>query len=183
MALLCVLGTLCILFGRDMRAQLRRPRATVEPVVERAAVRPGEPVRVALKVSLPEGLHTQSNKPRDPLLIPTVLTIDAPPAITVNEIVFPPSTDLKQEGQDKPLAVFEQAFAIGAVVTLPLNQPAGDLVVPAKLRYQACDANLCYPPATAEAQWTIHVGPASGDGGRDPVFATIAFGKIGRAHV
>src|SRR5207248_1505190 len=67
-------------------------------------------------------------------------------------------------------------FAIGAVVTLPLNQPAGDLVVPAKLRYQACDANLCYPPATAEAQWTIHVGPASGDGGRDPVFATIAFG-------
>ena len=37
---------------------------------------PGGQVRAALKVSLPEGLHTQSNKPRDPTLIPTVLTID-----------------------------------------------------------------------------------------------------------
>ena len=32
-------------------------------------------MRAALRVVLPEGLHTQSNKPRDPLLIPTVLTI------------------------------------------------------------------------------------------------------------
>ena len=41
-------------------------------------VRAGAKVRLALKVALPEGLHTQSDKPRDPTLIPTVLTIDAP---------------------------------------------------------------------------------------------------------
>jgi thiol:disulfide interchange protein DsbD len=146
-------------------------------VVERAAVRPGDAVRLALKVSLPEGLHTQSNTPRDPLLIPTVLTIEAPPTIPVAEIVFPPSTDLKQEGQAQPLAVFEQTFAIGAVLSLPKNQPAGDLVVPAKLRYQACDANLCYPPATADAQWTIHVdSAAAASAAADPVFATIKWG-------
>ena len=39
-------------------------------------------------LALPEGLHTQSNKPRDPLLIPTELTIDAPADITVKEVVF-----------------------------------------------------------------------------------------------
>ena len=57
-------------------AQLRRPRAELTPLVESEGVRAGGPVRLALRVSLPEGVHTQSNKPRDPLLIPTVLTFD-----------------------------------------------------------------------------------------------------------
>ena len=70
-------------------------------------------MRVALKVSLPEGLHTQSNKPRDETLIPTELTIDPTPGVTLEEIVWPPSTDLKQAGQDQPLAVFEREFLIG----------------------------------------------------------------------
>src|SRR5258706_9185717 len=90
------------------QAQLRRPKADVSAIVERAGVRAGERVRVALKVSLPEGLHTQSNRPRDPLLIPTELSFDAPAGVTVDEIVWPPATDLNQAGQDKPLAVFER---------------------------------------------------------------------------
>src|SRR2546426_250873 len=82
-------------------AQLGRPKAEVTPLVESDSVRVGGPVRLALQVSVPEGLHTQSNKPRDPNLIPTTLTIDAPAGITVDEIVFPPSSDLKQLGQEQ----------------------------------------------------------------------------------
>jgi thiol:disulfide interchange protein DsbD len=141
-------------------------------------VRAGESARVAIRVTLPEGLHTQSNKPRDETLIPTVLVIDAPAGVTVHEIVFPPSTDLNQAGADKPLAVFEQTFAIGADLALAGSVPQGDLVIPARLRYQACDSNLCYPPATADLQWTIHVvsAAASAAAGRDPIFDAIAFG-------
>ena len=73
-----------------------------------------------------------------------------PAGVTVEELVFPPSTDLKQAGQDQPLAVFEREFAIGVRVAVAANAPAGDLVVPAHLRYQACDANLCYPPSNAD---------------------------------
>ena len=86
-------------------AQPSRPKAEVTPLIESDGVHPGT-VALALRVSLPEGLHTQSNTPRDPNLIPTVLTIDPPAGVTVDEIVFPPSTDLKQAGQDQPLAVF-----------------------------------------------------------------------------
>ena len=83
----------------------------------------GGPVRLALKVSLPEGLHTQSNKPRDATLIPTVLTIDAPAGVTVDEIVYPAAVDLKQEGLDEPLVVFEREFLIGVQVTLARRSP------------------------------------------------------------
>jgi thiol:disulfide interchange protein DsbD len=172
---LCVLGVLCV---EEASAQIGRPKAEVTPLVERAGVQAGSKARLALKVSLPDGLHTQSDRPRDPTLIPTVLTIDAPAGVTVEEIVFPPATDLKQAGQDLLLAVFEQNFAIGVEVALARNVAVGDLVVPARLRYQACDANLCYPPATADVQWTLHVVPTATAAGAslDPAFATIKFG-------
>ena len=177
---LCVLGSLCVLgFGESASAQIRRPRAEVVALTEHASSHAGEAARVALKVSLPEGLHTQSNKPRDPLLIPTELTIDAPAGVTVKEIVWPPSTDLKQAGQDQPLAVFEQTFAIGVQLAISTGTLPGRIAVPFTLRYQACDANLCYAPASEKGEWTIAIvaaGTTAGGKG-DPIFGTIAFGK------
>jgi thiol:disulfide interchange protein len=151
--------------GGTAHAQLRRPRAEVTPVVEQGGVHAGASVRIALRVALPEGLHTQSNKPRDPTLIPTVLTVAPPAGVSVEEIVWPPSTDLNQVGQDKPLAVFEREFLIGVQLKLAPAVPVGELTVPAHLRYQACDANLCYAPTTADAQWTLRVVPASQSAG------------------
>jgi thiol:disulfide interchange protein len=168
---LCVLSVLGV-GAASVHAQLKRPRAEVTPLV-------GDNARVALKVSLPEGLHTQSNKPRDPLLIATELNVDAPAGVTVREVVFPPSTDLKQAGQDQPLAVFEQTFAIGVQLAIAPGTAAGKLAVPFQLRYQACDANLCYAPTTEKGEWPIEVaaGGKTKAGASDPIFATIAFGK------
>src|SRR5947209_4566108 len=88
---------LVLLTGTVSRAQLRGVKADLTPVVESTGVHAGTDVRAAVQVRLPEGFHVQSNKPRDASLIPTVLTIDAPAGVTVEEIVFPPSTDLAQE--------------------------------------------------------------------------------------
>ncbi|HEX3645648.1 MAG TPA: thioredoxin family protein [Vicinamibacterales bacterium] len=158
---------------------MRRPKAEVTPLVERVGLHGGDTARAALRVSLPEGLHTQSNKPRDPLLIPTELTIDAPAGVTVTEVVFPPSTDLKQAGQEQPLAVFEQTFAIGVQLAIASSAQPGTIAVPFHLRYQACDANLCYAPSTAEGQWPIAIVAASktASASGDAIFGTIAFGK------
>jgi thiol:disulfide interchange protein DsbD len=174
---LCFLGVLCL--AGNVGAQASRPRATVVALTERATASAGESLRAALRVSLPEGLHTQSNRPRDPLLIPTELTIDAPAGATVKEIVWPPSTDFKSAGQDQPLAVFEQTFAIGVQIAIAPGAPAGKTVVPFHLHYQACDANLCYAPLTATGEWTFDVtaGKAAGGAARDPIFGAIAFGK------
>jgi thioredoxin:protein disulfide reductase len=174
-------GVLCGLlllagFASDANAQLRRPRAEVTPLVE-GTVRANGPARVALKVSVPEGLHTQSNKPRDPTLIPTELNIDAPSGVAVEEIVWPPATDLKQEGQDQPLAVFEREFVIGVQLALSSSVPAGMLTIPAQLRYQACDDKLCYAPATAATEWKVNVAAAAAaDPATAPIFKAIPFG-------
>jgi len=159
-------------------AQLRRPEAVLTPLVAPPAAGAGPAVRLALKVSLPEGLHTQSNAPRDPTLIPTALTIDAPAGVVVREVVYPPAVDFKQEGQDQPLAVFDHEFAIGVQVEIDSRASSGaSVVVPARLRYQACNDLMCFAPATSEFSWTIPAAdPLAPSAQPDPVFAAIAFG-------
>jgi transposase len=63
--------------------------------------------------------------------------------------------------------LIEREFAIGVRLAVAANLPAGVLVVPAHLRYQACDANLCYAPATVDTQWTLKIVPAAAPGDRD----------------
>jgi DsbC/DsbD-like thiol-disulfide interchange protein len=138
-----------------------RPKAEVTPLVDADAVHAGSTVRVALQVALPDGLHVQSNKPRDPMLIPTVLTIEAPAGVTVSEIAYPDPTDFAQAGQKEPLAVFEQRFVVGARLTLDATLATGELIVPARFRYQACDASTCFAPSREETRWTLKVVPSA----------------------
>lgn len=155
-------GFVCLLLAAavaGVHAQHVRPKAELTTSVATTTIRAGAPVHVALKVKLPAAVHVQSDKPRDPALIPTVLTIDAPAGVTVGKIHYPAARDLKQQGQDQPLAVFGPEFTIDVDLTLAQGTAAGDLVVPAHLKYQACDEAVCYPPAKADAQWTLTIKP------------------------
>jgi len=160
--------------------QLRGIRADLTPLVQSDA-RVGTRVRVALLVRIPGQFHVQSNAPRDPSLIPTVLTIDAPTGVEITEIVFPKATDFEQAGQTQPLAVFEHEFVIGVEFSVGPRMPLGPIEVPARLRYQACDDKLCYPPVTDDLRWTLTiVGPgATSTRARSEIFDRIAFGTGG----
>ena len=165
--------------GGVAAAQLRGVQADVAPLVEADGVRAGSDAHVALQVTLPDGFHVQSNKPRDPLLIPTELKIDAPAGMSVAETVFPPTIDVKLAGTDQPLAVFERTFLIGVRLAVSSSAATGDVRVPAKLRYQACDATTCYAPTTVTAEWRLRVVPAgTAVAATHPdVFGQIAFGR------
>lgn len=169
-------------------AQLRRIPAQITPLVETTGARAGSTVRLALRVALPDGYHVQSDKPRDPSLIATELNIEAPAGVQVEELVFPPAEDFKQEGLPEPLLVFEREFVIGVRLALGEGLAAGDLTVPARLRYQACDDKMCYAPSNANTQWTLKVVGASATTTPQhaDVFAAIPFGtgtKPGAAPV
>ncbi len=158
-------------------AQLRGIRAELEPLVESPGVHAGTTVKAVVVVRLPDGYHTQSNKPRDASLIPTVLTVNPPAGVTVEEIVFPPAHDFNQAGQAEPLAVFEREFVIG--VQFKLAQLAeGSVAVPAMLRYQTCDDSVCYAPVRAELQWTLNVMPESAESApqKPELFAGVKWG-------
>jgi thiol:disulfide interchange protein len=158
-------------------AQLRSIRADLTPLIESDAA-PGSPVRAALQVRIPERFHVQSDAPRDPTLIPTALTVDAPEGVTVGEIVFPPASEFDQLGQSQPLLVFENEFTIGVRFDVSATAPIGRIEVPARLRYQACDDRLCYAPVTTDVLCTfttVKVGTERPIAHAE-VFNAIAFG-------
>ena len=184
-----VLCVLCLLCGGEFsraHAQLQRikPEA-ITPLLEADGLHAGDAIRAALVVKFPDGFHVQSNKPRDPLLIATELMVDAPAGVTVKEVVFPPAIDLKQQGADQPLAVFQREFAIGVQLTVSPSVAAGTITVPATLHYQACNDTTCYAPTNATAEWTLAVVPrnsATHPANRD-VIDRISFGHGDAANV
>ena len=139
-------------------AQFKRPRAEVVPVVETSSVAPGGEARLALKVTLPPKVHVQSDKPSDPSLIPTVLTLDLSRGLSLTQTVYPKSEQLKQQGVKDPLSVFGSEFTVRILLKVARDVAPGAVVVPGRLRYQACDDTTCFPPATVEAKWSLLVG-------------------------
>ena len=137
---------------------------------EAAAVAIGEPVRAGttvkavVQVRVAPGFHIQSDRPRDPSLIPLTLTIEAPAGVKVEGLVFPPPKDFTLKGTDTPLAVFEGAFPIEARLAIAKDHPGGEVTVPAQLRYQACDDTTCFRPMTIPVSWTLTVSGGSGRG-------------------
>jgi hypothetical protein len=140
-------------------AQLQRPRAELTPVAADEA-KPGSTVLVSLKVRLPRDVHVQADKPRDPSLIATVMTVDAPNGVSVEKISYPDATELTQEGRREKLLVFGPEFEITATLAVAASVTEGELVVPVRLRYQACNDTMCFPPARADARWTLRVNGA-----------------------
>ena len=90
--------------------------------LEREITHPGLPIRGVLRVPLPDGLHVQSNAPREPGLIPTELTFAPPEGISVDEVVFPPSIDLALQQDTASFAWHE--------VGVPGHSPDNDLRPP-----------------------------------------------------
>jgi thiol:disulfide interchange protein len=159
-----VLAVLAVLAAAasPAQAQLQRISAKITPLLENDAVHAGDAVRAALSVTVPDGYHVQSNKPRDPDLIPTELSIDPlPPGVTVKEIVFPTPIDLKLIGTTQPLAVFERSFVIGVQLAVSSTATSGTVRLPARLRYQACNDISCFPPTNATTEWTLNVVPSA----------------------
>jgi DsbC/DsbD-like thiol-disulfide interchange protein len=119
--------------------------ATLEAIEVKGDAKAGAAVTVVIKVKLEKTYHTHSNKPSEPNFIATALTLDAPAGIKVGDITYPKGKSQKVAGIDKPLSVYEGGFEILVVLALDAKTPP-PLVVPATLRYQACQGAVCYPP-------------------------------------
>jgi thiol:disulfide interchange protein DsbD len=159
--------------------QTAAPRtAELAPVLAASGVHPGGTIRGAVAVHLPAGYHAQSNAPKDPAVIPTRLTFDTPEGVTVSEVVFPATTDIRVIGFDDLQPVFDRDFVIGVQFAIDPTAATGPHDLTVHLRYQACNDVQCLVPVAVHYTWTIPVVAA--DTGVTPtpsdVFEGIAFG-------
>ena len=171
-------GALALALPQHAAAQPGRISIEIATVAEADVAHAGITHLVALDARLRpggSGLHVNSNEPLEDFLIPTVLTVEPPAGITVEALAWPEPVMLEQQGADKPLAVYEETFAIGVALAIDPEVAPGDYDVPASLRYQACDERMCYIPATERFAFRVRVAP--GDQARRPTEAEL-FGRM-----
>jgi hypothetical protein len=112
---------------------------------EQVTVPAGKTATVALHFRIAPGMHINSYAPREEELIPTTFSIPEGSGVRLDGAVYPPGTEftLPLDPKEK-LSVYTGDFTIQARMVAA----AGDHLVEAKLRYQACDNNACMPPKT-----------------------------------
>lgn len=124
--------------------------ATVDQaVLNYSALQPRQQAVAAVVVTIKEGFHAQSHHPSDPAYIPLEASVDENPAFKVYPVVYPPGEDHTYANIDasKPLNVYTGQVIIYVPLEVKADAPVGPLTINGVIHLQACDNNVCYPPA------------------------------------
>ena len=114
----------------------------------------GSSVAETIGVAVLPGFHVNSDKPKDEFLIPLKLTWTGGP-LQAESVEYPKPEELKVGGQ--VLTVLTGNFDIRTKFTVPANASPGNSVMTGKLRYQACNNEMCFRPASADVQLPVSV--------------------------
>ena len=120
--------------------------------VEQVEVKRGASVTENLKIVVLPGFHVNSDKPKDEFLIPLKLTW-TPGPLEPKSIAYPKPEEIKVGSQ--MLVVFTGNFSIQTEFKASDLAPRGSAVMQGKLRYQACNNEMCFRPTTVDVRLPV----------------------------
>ncbi len=115
--------------------------------------RQGSTVQAAVVIEIPRGLHVNSNKPLGKYAIPTTIKISAPKGLRVTQGSYPPGIvrSFRFGGAaEERLAVYEGRTIFRFNISVPPGQEQGVARLRVSVRFQSCNDEVCFPPATRE---------------------------------
>lgn len=125
------------------------------------AVHANSPAKMAVVARVATGYHINDHHPSLDYLIPTALTLDPSPQVTVNNVAYPKGTPERLAFSDLPLSVYAGTVIIGAEFEVKRGVAPGAYALKAKLGYQACNDHACLPPASVPLELMLKVVPPS----------------------
>ena len=103
-----------------------------------------------IKVTIQGGYHINANPPTYPYLIATSLQIAGADGISAGVVTYPKPVNKLFAFAEKALAVYEGEVEVKARLRTDESAKPGPHTVAGKLRIQACDELVCYPPGTLD---------------------------------
>jgi len=107
-------------------------------------------------LSIPGGLHVNSNRPNSQYAIPTSVKLTASGA-KLSTVSYPRGKNRKFQFSEDTLNVYEGTVSFGFNLTVPASFKGNVVKVRAVVRFQACTEEVCYPPKTQEITLTAKV--------------------------
>lgn len=107
-------------------------------------------------LSIPSGLHTNSNRPGGSYAIPTTVSVTSANA-KVGGVSYPRGKNKNFSFSEGSLNIYEGTVKFTFNVTVPANFKGNSVKVRAVVRFQACTDEVCYPPKTKDVILTASV--------------------------
>ena len=96
-------------------------------------------------LTIPSGLHINSNKPADEFLVPTTVKFSSS-NVKIGKIIYPKAKLKKFKFSEEPLSVYEGKIAINFTFSIPSKFESKQVKIDAAIKYQACTEQVCFPP-------------------------------------
>lgn len=111
-----------------------------------AQIAAGGSVEALVHLKIQDGYHINANPPTYAYLKATELEVPASDGLSVGFITYPNASNKKFPFAEKPLDVYEGETLLKVFLKAEKTAQPGQRSLQAKLRIQACDYQVCYPP-------------------------------------
>ena len=151
-----ILLTVSAAFSAETFAQ-SPPNISVNGRLAADSVRRGSSAVAIVEMNIPSGFHVHSNRPLEKFLIATQLDVEAPRDVRVGRVNYPRAILRSLKFSKNRVAVYEGRAIMRFNVTVPASFGSDSAPVKAKLRYQSCNDELCFPPQTRDVWIQVKV--------------------------
>ena len=120
----------------------------------------GSTFQAAIVMDIPRGMHVNANKPLGKYAVPTVVKVDAPRGLRVTPVAYPRASvrEFRFGGADvERLAVYEGRAIFRFNVSVAPNQNLDVETVRVSVRFQSCNDEVCFPPASRDLNLRIAI--------------------------
>lgn len=154
-----VLGLLAIVsttLCATARAQ-SAPNIRINNYLSSESVKPGRSVQGVVEMEIPSGFHVNSSRPLEKFLIATQLTFEAQQRLRVGPVSYPRALLRSLKFSKNKVSVYEGKAVMRFNISVPANFTGDGAELKARLRYQSCSDDVCFPPKTYEVKFWVKV--------------------------
>lgn len=155
------LFALLLILPARVHGQQNTPVVALKGFTSTDVVKAGGELKLGVKVTVAEGWHINSNKPKDDLLVPSELSLAARTGFQAGTIVYPQAKEIKLGFQDAPLVVFEGSSYAGMIVKVAESVQPGEYWLKYTWSYQACNNKSCDAPTDVSDSVLVTVAAAA----------------------
>lgn len=126
-------------------ARAAGPGLQVAAWLDASTYRPYQKLRLQLALQVAPGLHVYAS-PTPEGFTPLTVALAPRDGLSVWPLVTPPPQPFRVAGLEESFLVYEGACRVS--LPFSIDVAAGDMTLEVRVRYQACSATECFPPAT-----------------------------------
>jgi Disulphide bond corrector protein DsbC len=145
-------------------AQVPAPKDVVVPTAFASydPVARDKEFQIAVVMKIRDGFHVNARKKSAEYLIATDLKTDGATGFKIGEVSYPEGELHTFTFSKTPLNVYEHTIVLKVPVTALPDAPTGSQHIPLKLKYQACNNEVCLPPVTLPVDAVVNVTESAG---------------------